>query len=201
MVTCYYICADSVYSDKRCSPAFEEIGCIKGDRSELKSYVEAKKDFCRDQKAISYLSFRYSIDKNTVLYVKDDRNDRNEDIVGCCSINIVDKRIFIHGICVPDGEMKGIGTLLLTKIKELALLLKVERIILSADPSVQGFYEKSGFTKNTTTSRNTGMTYIVKGGKKIKGKKSNRTHMKTNSYKREYICKKNKTRRTKKNDK
>uniref|UniRef100_A0A6C0KP68 Uncharacterized protein n=1 Tax=viral metagenome TaxID=1070528 RepID=A0A6C0KP68_9ZZZZ len=38
MVTCYYICADS---DKRCSPAFKEIGCIKGDRSELKSYVGA----------------------------------------------------------------------------------------------------------------------------------------------------------------
>jgi len=197
MVTCYYICADSVYSDKRCSPAFEEIGCIKGDRSELKSYVEAKKDFCRDQKAISYSAFKHTIDKNTVLYVKD---DRNEDIVGCCSINISVGIIIIYGICVPDGEMKGIGTLLLTKIKELALLLKVERIILSADSSVQGFYKKSGFTKNTTTSHNTGMTFIVKGGKKIKGKKSNRTHKKTNSYKREYICKKNKTHRTKKND-
>jgi GNAT superfamily N-acetyltransferase len=177
----YFVCnkASNKYED-----AFRTIDCIEGNREDLIRQVRENERFCRDQTAISYLYFLQTLNTYTCLYIK----KRDEDqILGCCSISM-NGYITIYGICVPDGTIKRIGTLLINKLKEFVKRTNLEGITLSASKSVQDFYKKNGFTLDTHDSgdaeyneflemtsgfTSTSMTYHAErstGGKHVKTK-------------------------------
>jgi len=140
MVNYFYVCSkeEEEYSD-----TFRGLHCVEGDRNNLVAQVTDSRDFCKDERAISYEYFLQSIKKDTILYIKSDSGN----VLGCCSIciNSLDY-ISIYGICVPDRGIKGIGTALIDKLKELSNRLGLTSINLSAEQSAQTFYLKNGFT-------------------------------------------------------
>jgi hypothetical protein len=139
----YYVCNET---DKMFSNNFTNLGFIEGNKEDLIKYVSNDRFFCRDEKGISYNSFLDFIKTDTVIYITDVIDDKN--ILGCCCMRInTFSFIYITGICVPNNEIKGIGTLLLTKVHELAINLNKD-IKLSASSPVKGFYEKFGFKDN-----------------------------------------------------
>jgi hypothetical protein len=188
MVNYFYVCSKE---EEKYSNTFRSLDCIEGDRNNLVAQVASVRDFCKDERAISYDYFIQSINKDTVLYIKSD----NRNVLGCCSISINSlDSITIYGICVPDRGIKGIGTALIDKLKELANSLDLISINLSADPSAQIFYLKNGFKifnyKNSDSDSDSDndiidseysmMRYTLpKGGKKTrktrKGKKGRKS--------------------------
>lgn len=140
-------CVVYIEKDRRYLDGFYNMGCVDGDRQLLLEEIKNNPNFCRDKKSISYEYFLQTSSSNTCLYIKKD-----EKILGSCAIVIKEAnkvisripQIWITGICVPDLSIKGIGSLLLGKIKQVAIYLGME-ISLSADSSVKGFYDKNGF--------------------------------------------------------
>jgi predicted GNAT family N-acyltransferase len=127
----------------RYTTQFEQCGCVEGNRAELISQIESNPQFCGDQTetAISYTYFVSTLKNHTIIYIKNSDNN----ILGACSIKL-GAYIIIGGICVPyDDSIKGIGTILLDKVKCIGELIKARAITLSAKPSVSRFYEKNGF--------------------------------------------------------
>ena len=182
MVNYFYVCSKG---EEKYSDTFRSLDCVEGDRNNLVAQVTGARDFCKDERSISYDFFLQSINNNTVLYIKSD----SENVLGCCSISIDSPyNITIYGICVPDRGIKGIGTALIDKLKELANSLGLISINLSADPSAQTFYLKNGFkifnykdsdSDSDIDSEYSMMRYtLTKGGKKTK--KSKKTSKKTN---------------------
>ena len=147
MVYCY------VLSDKETqySRQFKQCDCVEGNREDLIIQIKNNRQFCRDQTAICYDYFVDTLEKNSIIYKKNSDNK----ILGACSIHL-GRYIKIYGICVPfDDSIKGIGTILLNKVKCIGKLIKASAINLSANPSVRGFYEKNGFViKDTSFNTN-----------------------------------------------
>lgn len=195
MVNYFYICSKE---DEKYSDIFERLGCGKGDRDNLIAQVKGSRNFCKDELAISYGYFIQSIKASTVIYIKND----SENVLGCCAISINSPyNINIYSICVPDRGVKGIGTALIDKIKELSNSLGLISIDLLADQSTQTFYLKNGFKFNdnindnnsdiddndTYDIRSSMMIYTLsKGGiktRKSRKSKQNKTKKDTNSKK------------------
>jgi len=153
----YYICAKS---DKEYSSIFVDIGCIKGNKKVLVTHIKKNKDFCRGEDLYEY--FLYNLDKNdkNVIYVK---KDDSEDILGCCYMTI-SEMIEIVCICVPDKNIKGVGTLLLNKVKDLAIILN-KNIELASVESAKKFYIKYGFEEKKENYHTDMILKIQKGGK------------------------------------
>ena len=110
MYICYYILSDQ---DKRHSTQFSNCGCVEGDKTELLRQIKSDKNFCRAAIGIGHDFFVESLKLNTFIYIK---NESDNKILGACSIYL-ERLIIIYGICVPDNGIKGIGTLLLDKVK------------------------------------------------------------------------------------
>ena len=139
MVNYFYVCSKE---EEKYSDTFRTLYCIEGDRDNLVKQVSSARDFCKDERAISYGYFLQSINTDTVLYIKSDSGN----VLGCCSISInYPENISIYGICVPDRVNKGIGTALIDKLKEIANSLELHSIGLASLPSAQTFYLKNGF--------------------------------------------------------
>ena len=157
---------------------FHTIGCGEGNKVELLRQVRNNSDFCRNGEGMNYDFFIQSLEnKDVVIYIT---QADNENILGACSLSVNTYSdipyITIHSICVPQNEdLKGIGSLLLTKVKEFARILDVKKILLYANKSVEEFYIKNGFTNSGEVN---GMIYTLKGGgrrrKTTKRKKSNK---------------------------
>jgi hypothetical protein len=164
MICCY------VLSDKETqySSQFKECDCVEGNREDLIFQIKNNRQFCRDQSAISYNYFVDTLKTNTIIYKKNSDNQ----ILGACSIYL-DTDITIYGICVPD-IIKGIGTILLDKVKCIGKLINASSINLSANKSVSDFYIKNGFVidpYNNSHDDRIQMTYNfektpAKGGKR-----------------------------------
>ena len=138
---CCYVLSDI---ETRYSTQFEQCGCVEGNRADLIIQIKSNPQFCRDQTAISYDYFVNTLKNYTIIYIKNSDNN----ILGACSIKLYTD-IIIYGICVPyDDSIKGIGTILLDKVKCIGELMKANTIFLSAQPSVSRFYEKNGFVTN-----------------------------------------------------
>jgi len=187
MVNYFYVCSkeEEEYSD-----TFRSLDCVEGDRNNLVAQVTDSRDFCKDERAISYEYFLQSIKRDTVLYIKSDIGN----VLGCCSISINSPEyISIYGICVPDRGIKGIGTALIDKLKELANSLGLTSINLSTEPSAQTFYLKNGFKirENDMYDMNND-EYSIMIYTLLKGRK------KTKSYKKSRKGKNSKKRSTKK---
>lgn len=180
------------------SEIFKEIKCDEGSREYLLSVVEKNESFCRNQEGIDYEYFLNSMKiDDIIIYITE---DKKKLILGACSLSIHSHIIRIHSICVPkyndDVILKGIGTLLLNKIKELAYNLKVKRILVSVNDNVKKFYEKNGFTElylnnygiNNNNSDSIEMKLNVEGGRRrIKTNKKRKTkqrNKKTKKFKR-----------------
>jgi hypothetical protein len=122
-------------------PQFRSIGCIVGNKTKLLKAVSDNDLFCRgDDESINYHYFVDSIKRNDCIYIM-----HNGNIVACCTftIHIREKYIYLHGICVP---IKGYGTMLINKIKELCAILELDEINLNiSSNTVKPFYEKNGF--------------------------------------------------------
>jgi N-acetylglutamate synthase-like GNAT family acetyltransferase len=121
--------------------------------------------------------------KDIVIYIT---QADNENILGACSLSINSYSdipyITIYSICVPQNEdLRGIGSLLLTKVKRFAELLGVKKISLYANKSVEEFYIKNGFTNSGEVS---GMTYTLKGGRKRKTTKRKKSKKKRKTKRR-----------------
>jgi hypothetical protein len=146
MVNYFYVCSEQ---EEEYSDTFRSLNCVEGDRNNLVEQVASAKDFCKDGRAIDYDYFLETIKKETVLYIKTDSD--SENVLGCCSISINSPDyIGISGICVPDRGIKGIGTVLIDKLKELANTLGLISInitvVMSKETTAQSFYLKNGFT-------------------------------------------------------
>lgn len=195
----YYYYLNKNEADKQYSEIFNNIGCDKGSREYLLNVVKNNKLFCRDQRGIDHDYFIQSMEKdNIIIYITD---DKKKLILGACSL-YNSHIITIHSICVPkdndDVILKGIGTLLLNKIKELAYKLNVKRILVSVNNNVKKFYEKNGFTEldlnnngisnNNSDSIEMNFNVNVEGGRRrIKTNKKRKTkqrNKKTKKFKR-----------------
>jgi hypothetical protein len=128
--------------DKRYSRQLLNSSLIEGDRNELVTQIKSNNTFCRDQKAIGYKYFVQSLTNNTTIYIQ---NQNNNKILGACSISL-GNFIIIYSICVPNNDIKGIGTLLLNNVKIIGELIGANSIKLSAYSPVHEFYIKNGFT-------------------------------------------------------
>jgi len=149
MFICYYILSDR---DKQTySTQLSHCDCVEGDRTDLVTQIESDKNFCRGrQPAMNYDFFVKTLKMNTVIYIK---NESDNKILGACSIDIEKKKnldisIILSTICVPDNGNKGIGTLLIDKVKYIGKLIDAKDIKLSAQLSVIEFYKKNGFTEH-----------------------------------------------------
>ena len=139
-----YVCCYGLSEyNKQYTNQLVDCGCIEGDRTELIRQIKSDKKFCRDEGAIGYRCFVNSLINDTFLYIKNENNE----ILGACTLNL-GEYIILYGICVPDNRIIGIGTLLLNNLKSIGKLINATQITLSASESVQGFYEKNGFTFN-----------------------------------------------------
>ena len=139
-MVCCYVLSDK---ERQYSIEFKQCDCVEGNREDLIIQINNNRQFCRDQdqRAISYDYFVDTLKKDTIIYKKNSDNK----ILGACSIHL-GTHISIYGICVPfDDSIKGIGTILLNKVKCIGKLINASSINLSANPSVRGFYEKNGF--------------------------------------------------------
>ena len=137
---CCYVLRDK---ETRYSTQFEQCGCVEGNRAELISQIESNPQFCgvQTETAISYTYFVSTLKNHSIIYIKNSDNN----ILGACSIKL-GADIIIDGICVPyNDSIKGIGTILLDKVKCIGELIKASSIIVSIEPSVSRFYEKNGF--------------------------------------------------------
>ena len=141
MYICCYILSDK---DKRYSTQFSNCGCVEGDRTELLTQIKSDKNFCRKAIGIGYDFFVESLKLNTVIYIK---NESDNKILGACSIYLETALIIIYGLCVPENGIKGIGSLLLDKVKCIGKLIKAEGIVITTELSVVNFYKKNGFTE------------------------------------------------------
>jgi N-acetylglutamate synthase-like GNAT family acetyltransferase len=163
---------------------FQTIGCMKGNKVELLRQVMNNNKFCRNGEGMDYDFFIQSLkNKDIVIYIT--QRD-NENILGACSLSINTYSdtpyITIHSICVPQNEdLKGIGSLLLTKVKDFAIILGVKKISLYANKVVEDFYKKNGFTNSGEVS---GMTYTLEGGRKRKITKRKKSNKKRKTSKR-----------------
>lgn len=136
----YVCCYGLSENDKRYTSQLADCGCIEGDRNELIKQIESDEKFCRDEVAIGYGYFVQCLRKDTFLYIKNE----SDEILGACTLDL-GEYIFLHGICVPDNRIKGIGTLLLNNLKSIGKLINAIEIGLLAEKSVQEFYIKNGF--------------------------------------------------------
>ena len=142
---CGYVLSDK---ETRYSTQIEQCGCVEGNRAELITQIESNPQFCRDQRAISYNYFVGTLKNDSIIYIKNSDNN----ILGACSIEL-GRWMIIYGICVPyDDSIKGIGTILLDKVKCIGELIKAYSITLSAKPSVSRFYKKNGFVTDEDDS-------------------------------------------------
>jgi hypothetical protein len=81
-----------------------------------------------------------------IIYVQ----DSDTKILGACSINLCPPTtILIQGICVPEGIIKGIGTILLNIVKCIGEKIHAKTISIYINKSVSGFYEKNGFVESS----------------------------------------------------
>jgi hypothetical protein len=141
MLFCYYVLIDS---ETQYFKEFEKCGCVEGNRSYLINQIQSNPQFFRDNIAINYDFFVETLNENSIIYITNIDNTN----LGACSIDldthITD--IIIYCICVPfDDSNKGIGTLLLDKVKCIGELIKASTIKVSTTPSVCRFFEKNGF--------------------------------------------------------
>jgi hypothetical protein len=147
MFICCYILSDK--DKQQYSTQLSHCDCVEGDRTELLTQVESDKNFCRGrQPAIDYGYFVDTLKINTVIYIK---NKSDNKILGACSIYL-ERLIIIYGICVPDNGIKGIGTLLLDKVKCIGKLIEVEGITITVKLSLVNFYKKNGFIEYDDTN-------------------------------------------------
>jgi GNAT superfamily N-acetyltransferase len=77
--------------------------------------------------------------------------------------------------------LRGIGSLLLTKVKDFAKIQGVKKISLYANKEVEDFYIKNGFINSGEVS---GMTYTLEGGRKRKTTKRKKSKKKRKTSKR-----------------
>jgi N-acetylglutamate synthase-like GNAT family acetyltransferase len=153
------------------------IGCGEGNKVDLLEQVKSNNKFCRNKEGIDYDFFINSLEnKDIIIYIT---QTDNKNILGACSLSVITYSdtpyITIYSICVPQNEdLRGIGSLLLKKVKEFSRILDVKKISLYANKAVEDFYIKNGFTNSGEVS---GMTYTLKGGRRKKTtnrKKSNK---------------------------
>jgi hypothetical protein len=133
--------------DEKYSEIFNSINFVEGNKYFLLNQVKANSNFCRNQESI--ISYEYFVQcmegDDIIIYIT--KND-SDNILGASSISIEHNSISIYSICVPKNEeIKGIGTNLLEKIKELATTLKLEYIEIYAEEEVKPFYIKNNFTE------------------------------------------------------
>lgn len=164
--------------------SFVTIGCSEGNKVEVLRQVRNNSKFCRNGEGMDYEFFIQSLEnKDIVIYIT---QTDNENILGACSLSINTYSdipyITIHSICVPQNEnLKGIGSLLLTKVKDFAKIQGVKKISLYANKEVEDFYIKNGFTNSGEVS---GMTYTLEGGRKRKTTKRKKSNKKRKTSKR-----------------
>jgi len=147
MLTCCYIL--SRHEKTKYSKILSDCKCVEGDRAELVKQIEENKEFCRD-KGINYEYFCGTLKQYTVIYIKNDSNT----ILGACSLDL-GEYISIRGICVPhykEGSIKGIGPLLLNKVKCIGELIGAKNITLMINKrsGPLKFYTQNGFEELTT---------------------------------------------------
>jgi len=163
---------------------FHTIGCSEGNKVELLRQVRNNNKFCRNGKGMDYDFFIQSLEnKDIVIYIT---QTDNENILGACSLSVITYSdipyITIYSICVPQNEdLRGVGSLLLTKVKRFAELSGVKKISLYANKSVEEFYIKNGFINSGEVS---GMTYTLEGGRKRKTTKRKKSNKKRKTNKR-----------------
>jgi hypothetical protein len=163
---------------------FHTIGCSEGNKVELLNQVKNNNKFCRNEEGMDYDFFIQSLEnKDIVIYIT--QRD-NKNILGACSLSVITYSdipyITIYSICVPQNEdLRGIGSLLLTKVKEFASILRVKKISLYANKAVEDFYKKNGFTNSGQIS---GMTYTLEGGRKRKTTKRKKSNKKRKTKRR-----------------
>lgn len=163
---------------------FHTIGCSEGNKVDLLNQVKNNNKFCRNEEGMDYDFFIQSLEnKDIVIYIT---QTDNKNILGACSLSVITYSdtpyITIYSICVPQNEdLRGIGSLLLTKVKEFASILDVKKISLYANKAVEEFYIKNGFTNSGEVS---GMTYTLKGGRKRKITKRKKSNKKRKTNKR-----------------
>jgi len=132
--------------EKGYSKRFEECGCAEGDKEQLIKKIKSNKKFCRDECGISYVYFVETLKNFNIIYVQ----DSDTKILGACSINLCPPTtILIQGICVPEGIIKGIGTILLNIVKCIGEKIHAKTISIYINKSVSGFYEKNGFVESS----------------------------------------------------
>jgi N-acetylglutamate synthase-like GNAT family acetyltransferase len=160
------------------------IGCSEGNKVDLLNQVKNNNKFCRNEEGMDYDFFIKSLEnKDIVIYIT---QTDNKNILGACSLSVITYSdtpyITIYSICVPQNEdLRGIGSLLLTKVKEFASILDVKKISLYANKAVEEFYIKNGFTNSSEVS---GMTYTLKGGRKRKTTKRKKSNKKRKTKRR-----------------
>jgi hypothetical protein len=146
MLTCCYILGRE---DKKYSKILSDCKCVEGVRAELVRQITKNTEFCRDTGAISYEYFLDSVEKYTVIYIKNDSNT----ILGACSLDL-GENISIRGICVPHykkDDIKGIGPLLLNNVKHIGKLIGAKHITLMMNSrGPKKFYKDNHFEKLTT---------------------------------------------------
>jgi hypothetical protein len=191
---CCYILSNM---DKQYFTQLANSGCVEGDRNELLTQIKSNKNFCRGQLAIRYDYFVETLENGTIIYIQ---NESDNKILGVCSI-MLGTFIYIDSICVPDDGIKGIGTLLLNKVKYIGELINAYSITLSATETVYEFYIKNGFTvDNTDDDINYDMIYKFKqqSARTAKGGTRKATLQKNKSrHKKGKITKKSKKRNNK----
>jgi hypothetical protein len=112
--------------------------------------TDTGKKFCRDEKNIdteyllaNLLDFGTT---NIVLF-------RGNLLCGLLNFSVTNQNgktiLTGNGICVPDTDVTGIGTLFLSHLKAIAKVLGASQIRMFADDGVVGFYKKNGFIQES----------------------------------------------------
>ena len=130
------------------SSIFLKLGIQKGDIKDISNIPD---DFCRDpqnplarmEHPITTESLIWLIETLPIIIYK---KEYGKQVAGICTLAIhMDKHtILLNGICVPNGEEKGLGTSLINDVKNIATKLNA-CIKLDALPPVQQYYIDRGF--------------------------------------------------------
>lgn len=126
------------------------------------SYLNLLSQF-RDIQLMSFEDFEkiyHNVNKTTDIYVYKE----NDTMIGCVSIIIEQKFINNNGrvchiedfVIHKDHRNKGIGTKILSFVKEKAKSLGCYKVILNCNKHLVSFYEKNDFTIYSN-----GMKYIT----------------------------------------
>lgn len=102
-------------------------------------------NFCRDETDLAKsLKVLVMNEQTTVIFV-----DGGSKILGMTVLNKYNSHLMLEAICVPESEKKkGIGSILLACVKELAKRMNLPVVLLSLSESLEPFYEKQGFVKD-----------------------------------------------------